>query len=378
MAKIGFVFFDTLHLIHHFVSVASELAKQPNYEVDIITYEGDHSYLFSLIEKINADKQLVKQYPTYIYRKIIERLKKRNLPSRKYLYQKHAKLLLSYDVLVFTDITHTYLFNKKTDKKPYFVLLMHGAGDGEYMIGEAYQDLISQFDLITLSGQKVKGFFDKMPNLPESKLKVCGYQKFDVVTIENKENPKLFPNDNPIVLYNPHFKENLSSWNHFGNEIFEFFYKNDHYNLIFAPHINLFKSKLRKRLDIDERFKNKENIHIDLGSHRSVNMSYTQMADLYLGDVSSQIYEFLIVPRPCIFINAHHIDWKNDKHYQNWKLGKVIHNIDNIKTLLETKDTWQKEFLTKQQKAIQHTFYQSNTQNATQKIVEEIKKLISN
>jgi CDP-glycerol glycerophosphotransferase (TagB/SpsB family) len=284
-------------------------------------------------------------------------------------------MLLNYDVLVFTDISHEYLYQKKTKETPFFVLMMHGAGDGEYIIGKSYEYAISKFDLITLSGQKVKGFFKKMQNLTNTRLKVCGYQKFDVVAVENKDNLKLFKNDKPIVLYNPHFKENLSSWHQFGNQILAFFYNSNDYNLIFAPHINLFKSSKKHQLSIDNKYFKRENIHIDLGSYRSVNMSYTQIADVYLGDVSSQIYEFIIQPRPCIFINTHDVNWTNDPHYQNWKLGKVIPSPKHLDKILKTRESWHEDFIQKQQVAIATTFYKPKNQRVTQRIVDEIKEL---
>jgi hypothetical protein len=65
-------------------------------------------------------------------------------------------------------------------------------------------------------------------------------------------------------------------------------------------------------------------IRIDLGSDRSVDTSYSEIADIYVGDVSSQIYEFLVRPRPCIFLNAHDMDWRDDPSFRHWHLGDVI------------------------------------------------------
>ncbi len=48
-------------------------------------------------------------------------------------------------------------------------------------------------------------------------------------------------------------------------------------------------------------------------------MSYTTAADIYLGDVSSQVYEFLYEPRPCLFLNSHEFAWKSDPNFAHWK-----------------------------------------------------------
>src|SRR3546814_12838249 len=66
------------------------------------------------------------------------------------------------------------------------------------------------------------------------------------------------------------------------------------------------------------------NMHIDLGSVRSIDMSYTMAADIYLGDVSSQLSEFMLKPRPCLFLNPRGKNWNNDANYLSWTLGPVI------------------------------------------------------
>ena len=56
-------------------------------------------------------------------------------------------------------------------------------------------------------------------------------------------------------------------------------------------------------------------------------MSYTNAADIYLGDVSSQIYEFIQRRRPAIFLNSHAGDWQNDPSYEFWKFGPVAGSV---------------------------------------------------
>lgn len=52
-------------------------------------------------------------------------------------------------------------------------------------------------------------------------------------------------------------------------------------------------------------------------------MDYTRAADVYAGDVSSQVYEFLQTPRPCVFLNAHGVSWQDSPFYRHWKFGEV-------------------------------------------------------
>jgi hypothetical protein len=369
---IAFIYFDERYIIPHFITPVNQLFNDELFEVDILTYEGSHEYLFELLEMQNLPKTIVKQLPTYTYRKILNKIKGRKMPSPLYLFKKHKELLLSYDILVFNDINHEYLHRYKQEKSPKFVLLMHGAGDGEYLIGAQYKETISKFDLITTSGQKVTEYFQKM-KLTNTQLAICGYQKFDL--IKNKAIPKFFDNDKPVVLYNPHFKPELSSWYKFGEEILAFFFQNKDYNLIFAPHINLFNKKgFLDESIIDPKYKNAQNIRIDLGSKHSVNMDYTLAADIYLGDVSSQIYEFLYRPRPSIFINAHKIEWQKNQHYNNWHLGQVIDDLSSLENLLDTASDWQQNFVQKQQEMMSFTFDNSSKLSAAERIVEAIKE----
>lgn len=374
MTKVGFVFFDGLHIIHHFIGAAVELSKEPNIEVDILTYEGKHEYLISLLSLLNASPSILKKLPTYKYRKLIELLKSRIHPTKKYLFKRNRRRLLDYDILVFNDINCKYLYKVRKGNNPKFVLLMHGAGDRDYLIGKSFKDRVSIFDLITTPGEKINSFFKAM-RLPNTKLETCGYQKFDITKIENRK-ASIFSNTKPTIIYNPHFQQGLSSWHEFGIKILDFFFENDNYNLIFAPHINLLNSKGNlDREIIDEKYFSKENILIDLGSIKSINMTYTLLADVYLGDVSSQIYEYLITPKPCIFINAHAVNWENNIHYKNWSLGKVLINIDNLEETLRTKDIWQNSYTEEQQKAISYTFDLSKDESSGKRAAEAIKKL---
>ena len=53
-------------------------------------------------------------------------------------------------------------------------------------------------------------------------------------------------------------------------------------------------------------------------------MTYTEAALVYIGDASSQVYEFLRRPRPCIFLNFEQVDWRDRENYSHWHLGQVI------------------------------------------------------
>jgi hypothetical protein len=163
------------------------------------------------------------------------------------------------------------------------------------------------FDRILVRGQDRARTGGARRGSPE-KIRVVGYPKFDTIDLSRRE--RLFENDNPVFVYNPHFDPLLSSWYDHGPALLDWFLTREGqaFNIIFAPHIMLFKKKLhvsleyrtaRLRPDLAPRWHEAANILIDTGSTRLVDMTYTLSADGYIGDVSSQIYEFLVHPRPC-------------------------------------------------------------------------------
>ena len=89
---------------------------------------------------------------------------------------------------------------------------------------------------------------------------------------------------------------------------------------------------------IGNRYLHGDNIHVDLGSKASTDMSYTMAADIYLGDASSQVYEFLLRARPCIFLNSHGIDWEGDPNFAHWQAGEVITHPSQLHDALSRAD----------------------------------------
>src|SRR3546814_16116783 len=78
--------------------------------------------------------------------------------------------------------------------------------------------------------------------------------------------------------------------------------------LVVAPHVRLFAEASDAERAAVAKLAVPGKVMIDLASDRLFDMSYTSGADIYLGDVSSQVYEFLATPRPCLFSNPHTSD----------------------------------------------------------------------
>lgn len=370
--KIGFIFLDDIHHIPHFLTVFVELYTQHLYEVSIITFQGEHNYLKRVLHQFQIPLEVLIMLPTFRYRKILNKIRKRKKPSHVFIFKKNQEEFLNFDLLVYNVPQHNYLLNKRKKDTPKFVYLDHGAGDRDYI----YNDTLTNFDLVTVAGKKVENLCKSNADFSKTNLQVCGYQKFDFVAKE-KNNHQFFKNKNPVILYNPHFVKEISSFYTLGNDVLDFFYQHKEYNLIFAPHINLFhKRKHLNPSNFDKKYTNSSNIIVDFGSENSVNMNYVLSADVYLGDVSSQVYEFMTIPRPCIFLNGNNIDWKENQYYKNWKLGKVITDLSNFKELLDTSSLWQPQFINEQLQIVKKTFDIQQGTTPSKRIATEIKKLL--
>lgn len=230
--------------------------------------------------------------------------------------------LTMLDALVVPDLTSLKLRRRLPGLT--MVFSNHGAGDR----ARGYDPRIAQFDFVLVAGHKLEARFLAARLIRPGAYALVGYPKFDAVRAVSPSPPRLFANDLPTVLYNPHFEPSLSSWSAWGIDILDFFCTHaDRYNLIFAPHLKLFEQHRRYHAQLPERFHRSANIRIDTDSPALADMTYTRAADIYLGDVSSQIYEFLVEPRPCLFLNPHAIDWREDPNYAHWQLGPVLTDL---------------------------------------------------
>jgi hypothetical protein len=249
-------------------------------------------------------------------------------PAAKVLvYRDNLEFFRSLDVLVVAEKTSLVLRKRYGLSRPLLVHTRHGAGDRA--IGFNKQS--AGFDHVLCSGEKIQQRLIRDAGVRADRISIVGYPKFDIA----HPTVRLWTSvpARPIVLYNPHVSPHLSSWYKHGRSVLDFFADNDQYQLIFAPHVMLFERKFavtidRLRIDrpgrLDERYLRSPHIHIDLGSRASTDMSYTMAADIYLGDASSQVYEFLYRPRPCLFLNSHQQRWQNNPNFEHWNAGPVL------------------------------------------------------
>ena len=353
--KIGFMFNHYMgHQVFHAAPVAFAMSvKYPDVAVTIMVSDS---------RQLEAVRRVEKQWPTHSctikmahvvwWVKLIEKLLVNYVFIRKHFVLRQNKAFFKgLDVLVVPE-NNSLALKKDPDLSGLkLVRIRHGAGDRDVSFGSNAR----HFDLTLVAGNKYFERLQKQAGVKKEKLALVGYPKFDV--IGKRTHKILFENDNPTVLYNPHFKNGLSSWQDWGKSVLDFFVANPQYNLIVAPHVILYLRKWRHKAFSLKKYQNIPNIHIDTGSPKCIDMTYTEQADIYLGDVSSQVYEFLSNLRPCIFLNPHGYSWQNDPNFLMWHFGDVVDTLDHLPEALENAKTKHKKIYKKtQQKFFNETF----------------------
>ncbi len=283
-------------------------------------------------------------------------------PVRKlWLLKDNVEFFRPFDALVVPEKTSLLLRSKFGLKHLRMIHTRHGAGDRAV----GFDSHSGEFDLVLLAGEKIRQRLQASGALAATRAAVVGYPKFDAVGALDASPRKLFDNDRPTVLYNPHCAPHLSSWYRMGRGIMEFFHRSQDYNLIVAPHVMLYRRRLQITVDrfslawarsIPRRYRECPHMLVDTGSAACTDMTYTIAADVYLGDVSSQICEFLVRPRPCIFVNAHRLEWHNDPSYAAWNLGPVIEHANELATQLPLALSSQDRYRPLQEAYVRETF----------------------
>lgn len=362
--KVCFLFnHDAAHQVAHSIGLAAILAEQYDHVETVIAY-GNNSIRKEIEQHLTPTQiQALHWYdlslPEFVQSILLPLNKLFPIRRLARLYAA-AGYLRKFDILVSTERTCLTLKRRWANKGPKFAYIPHGSGDRNV----AYHPALKDFDLMLLSGQKLVDQMVANNIVPAEKCRIIGYPKFDALIGRTPET--FFDNDNPVFLYNPHFDPLLSSWYDHGEAILEWFYTNqDRYNLIFAPHVMLFfktahmsleYKKGRIRPDVNKKYFQAPNIRIDVDSPRLFDMSYTLAADAYIGDVSSQVYEFLYRKRPVYFIDTHSdANSPDEPAYEFWLNGPVAENASQLMAMLENWEDVGRQYLEQQNRLMEYT-----------------------
>ena len=376
--RIGFLFnHDELHQVAHVAPIIAALQRRaPTASVEVITSsERQAEAVRSFLDPACPVPAFWSIRPHAGVR-LVEKMLGNMIPlNRLSSLKRSTDLFRQFDALVVPETTTTFLKKNGRTDRPALIFFPHGAGDRS--IG--FSPEIGLFDYVLLPGAKTRDRMLAAGVIRPDNHRLVGYPKF--AAYGDRPPVPLFDNDKPTVLYNPHFDPLFSSWFRFGEQILDHFAGQTDYNLIFAPHVMLFQRKilasvehrlLRFRQRIDPRYAALDHIHIDTGSSRSVDMTYTSAADIYLGDVSSQIYEYIRTPRPAIFLNSHEAEWRGNPNYEHWTFGPVLDDPAGLGAALAEVTPLPDEYRHVQTQAFAYSFDMDSDQPPSQRAADAI------
>ena len=364
--KIGFLFnHDALHQVRHSAPIIGALVPDARAEVTVLTSSAaQEAEVRAIIGAQAAAAVHFERLSIGRTARLMDAALRWIAPFRRIaVLRENLSAFAQLDVLVVPETTSLMLRDRFGLTSLKLVWIPHGAGDRS--IG--FRPETRQFDLVLLSGDKVRDRMLAEGLVTQDNHAVIGYPKFDTVALEEPERttpPDLFADVRPTVLYNPHFDPLLSSWYDWGRDIIRWFAEDGRYNLIVAPHVMLYQRRMHASVEHRRMrlpgalpdYGGAPNILIDPGSERSIDMSYTQAADLYLGDASSQIYEWIAQPRPAIFLNPQGIAWQADPNFAHWQLGDVVSRLEALPEALERAFAEPGRYRKEQAARFSHTF----------------------
>ena len=321
--RVCFLYIAQPHQVWHSLSIAVAMARGwPDVRVEIAATSAGHlDYIQGMLDGLGGAPLTLRLLPPAWLR----RMSKSAPPPKALMLALNAARLSTYDAVVTPERT-TALLRKLGVRRTALVYTQHGAGDR----GGPFEPRLRAFDLVMAAGPKQR---DRMVDEGWVRPEACamvGYPKFDLVDALPPSVTPAFAQKLPTVVYNPHFHASLGSWAQWGLSILEQFAADERFNLIFAPHVRLFETASEADRRAVARFEGHPRIHLDLGGPAAFDMTYTTLADLYLGDVSSQVYEFLRTPRPCLFLNPSHAEWKGDESFHHWRYGPVLESPEGV------------------------------------------------
>lgn len=349
-ARVCFLYIAQAHQTLHSLSAAVELARRrPDIAVDVAATSADVLDYARVVTDLLGGAPLGWRLLGPGWLRALGGPD--GVPPKLPMLAANAKALSRYDVIVAPERTTAAL--RRMGVSARLVYTQHGAGDR----AGPFEPRLRQFDLVFAAGAKQRERMISEGLVAPERCAVVGYPKFDLVDRLRPGLPKLFANDRPIVLYNPHFSPKLGSWPLWGLEVLRAFAGQQRYNLIFAPHLRLFDSRPPAKVACLTPFLGHSGIHMDLGgTSAAIDMTYTRLADVYVGDASSQVYEFLREPRPCLFLDPRATAWEGDESFGHWQMGPVTTTLGDLAGQVDRARRTHPEYRPAQLAAFRRTF----------------------
>lgn len=353
LPRIAFLFNAQAHQILHGITTAEALALGWRANVDILSASAAHLDLARSLTREESHCLLrFERIGTPLLHRTAHLLRSA-VPPKLLTLAAVRRQLDQYDAIALPERTST-IMRRLGVTRPRLIHVDHGAGDR----AAGFDPRIAKFDFALVAGEKQRRRMLAEGLIRQDAHAVVGYPKFEAIDRMRDPHWTPFADERPIILYNPHFSAKLGSWPRDGIAIVEAIVRDGRFNLIVAPHIRLCDNA-RTRAAVAAAlapYAGRPDVHVDLGSPRSIDMSYTTLADIYVGDVSSQIYEFLRRPKPALFVNSHGRAWHDDPDYAHWHFGPVVDGPEALIAGLDRAIAGHDDYAPEQRRAFADTF----------------------
>lgn len=323
--KVAFLFLGETLLIPHLYPIVEALAATSDVPIDLWVSTSVHE---TLLGRWTAPFPTVRIRRAPGFRVVADDGSGRNpvLPAKMPMLLRLLPYLRSAAVVVCAEQTSLWL-PRLFPMRAKFVKTSHGVGSMS-----ARDDPRRRAAALTLVPSELERqtYLDR--GFAAEKFVATGYVKADFTHRTHTAPP--FADTRPVVLYAPHWQQHRSSWWRWGAEVVRRIVADGRFNLIFAPHQRLIE-RAPEVATVMREIEGLPHVHCDIDGFAMVDGSYTGVADVYLGDTSSQVIEFLMRPRPCVFLNAGGAAWEGDTNYAMWVCGEVVDEVADVVAALD-------------------------------------------
>lgn len=315
-AQIGFLFLGEMLLVPHLWPIVDALARlRPDLPIDLWVSTSVHEELIAGWLGPEHENIRLRRAPGFLSLGECEPGRNPPLPSKLPMLARLALRLAGMRVVVCAEQTSLWL-PRLLPTRTRYIFTVHGAGP----INDKRDGRLKCVHKILIPSPLHAPTYLSRGVRPE-RIVVTGYAKsaFPPSVVRSD----LFASNRPILFYTPHWRRNFSSWWDWGVEVTKILANQHQFNVVIAPHQRLFERD-PGAAELLGKLASHDHVHVDCGSFAMVDGSYTQMADIYLGDSSSQVVEFLARPRPAIFLDSPSLTWRGAETDGYWDCGDIV------------------------------------------------------
>jgi hypothetical protein len=325
--RVAFLFLGETLLIPHLYPVMEALARRgAGVAIDCWVATGVHERLIAgwLTEAGLADRVRLRRAPGWRDYPELRDGENPPLPPKLPMLLRLAPRLLSARVVVCAEQTSLWLPRALPFLPMRFVKTSHGVGSmsarDDPRRRAAYRMLLpSELERDTYLA---RGF-------APDRVIATGYVKS---AFRPPAAALPFDGSRPVLVYAPHWQRHRSSWWAWGREIVAMLAAQDRFDVIVAPHQRLVERDPASRAVLAAA--GGAHVHVAGDDFARVDGTYMAAADLYLGDTSSQVVEYLANPRPCVFLNPDRLNWRATDDHDFWSCGEVVDELGALPGVL--------------------------------------------